>query len=133
MAARSTNRSNPTAGRHRFAGGVAALSLAVTGVVLGGGPAHAAPECLSPGFDFDRDGVLDPVIGMPGRPGGLGRVQVRISNHGSPQIRMLEGPRGFGAAVSQTSSYEQEGDDDLCSVLLVGSPRETVGGRAQAG
>jgi hypothetical protein len=68
MAARLGNRST-TSGRHRLAGGVAALSLAMTGAVLGAGPAHAEPECLSPGFDFDRDGTLDPVIGMPGRSG----------------------------------------------------------------
>ena len=103
----------------------AALGLAAAGL-LGAPPASAEPECLSSSSDFDRDGTPDVVVGVPGGSGRGGAVQVRLSNEGEPFTTTVTGPPGFGTAVTSLSSYAGEGDDALCSQLVVGSPEESL-------
>ena len=103
----------------------AALGLAAAGL-LGAPPASAEPECLSSSSDFDRDGTPDVVVGVPGGSGRGGAVQVRLSNEGRPLTTTITGAPGFGTAVTSLSSYAGEGDDALCSQLVVGSPEESL-------
>ena len=101
--------------------GLAAISL------LGTAPsASAEPECLTSSSDFDRDGTPDVAVGVPGGSGRGGAVQVRLSNEGEPFTSTITGASGFGTAVTSLSSYAGEGDDELCSQLVVGSPDESL-------
>lgn len=110
--------------------GVAAamLGLATTALLWQPPTASAEPECLHASSDFDGDGTPDVAVGSPGGPGGSGRagsVQVRMSNEGEPFTVTVTGAPGFGTAVTSLSSYANEGDDELCSQLVVGSPYES--------
>ena len=104
----------------------ATLGLALTGLLGHAPPAAAEPECLTSSSDFDRDGKPDVAIGIPGGSGRNGAVQVRLSNKGKPFTRTVTGSPGFGTAVTSLSSYADEGDDSLCSQLVVGSPEEST-------
>ncbi len=105
----------------------ATLGLALTGALGYAPPAAAEPECLSSSSDFDRDGKPDVAIGIPGGSGRNGAVEVRLSNNGSPRKVTIPGSSpGFGTAVTSLSSYADEGDDPLCSQLVVGSPDEST-------
>lgn len=104
----------------------ATLGLALTGLLGYAPPASAEPECLTGSSDFDRDGTPDVAIGIPGGSGRNGAVQVRLSNRGSPHTTTIPGRPGFGTAVTSLSSYVDEGDDALCSQLVVGSPDEST-------
>ena len=53
-------------------------------------------------------------------------MQVRLSNKGKPITTTVTGAPGFGTAVTSLSSYTDEGDDALCSQLVVGSPDESL-------
>lgn len=110
-----------------------AVTLMIAGLITATPQAVAEPECLHPSYDFDGDHTLDPVIGIPGGAGHVGAVEVRISNEDEPKVLRLKGPNGFGSVVGQLSSYANEGDDQLCSQLVVGSPKESVDGKAGAG
>jgi hypothetical protein len=102
------------------------LGLAIT-CLLGNAPsASAEPECLTSSSDFDRDGTPDVAVGVPGGAGRNGAVQVRLSNEGKPITTTVTGAPGFGTAVTSLSSYTDEGDDALCSQLVVGSPDESL-------
>jgi hypothetical protein len=102
------------------------LGLAIT-CLLGNAPsASAEPECLTSSSDFDRDGTPDVAVGVPGGAGRNGAVQVRLSNEGKPITPTVTGAPGFGTAVTSLSSYTDEGDDALCSQLVVGSPDESL-------
>ncbi len=106
---------------------VIAASLGVIGAgVVNAPPAAAEPECLVSSSDFDADGLADVVVGAPGGAGHAGTVQVRLSNEGEPFTTTLTGAPGFGTAVTSLSSYAGEGDDALCSQLVVGSPDESL-------
>lgn len=106
--------------------GSAALGLALGGLLWQAPLAAAEPECLTSSSDFDRDGTPDIVVGVPGGSGRNGAVQVRLSNDGRPITTTLTGSPGFGSAVTSLSSYVDEGDDALCSQLVVGSPDESL-------
>lgn len=106
--------------------GSAVLSLAVGSLLWDVPSASAEPECLNSSSDFDQDGTTDIVVGIPGGSGRAGAVQVRLSNEGEPFTRTLTGVSGFGSAVTSLSSYGHEGDDELCSQLVVGSPDESL-------
>lgn len=110
----------------RLLGGSAALGLAVGGLLGQVTPASAESACLTSSSDFDRDGTPDVAVGIPGGAGRDGAVRVRLSNHGRPVSRTLTGAPGFGSAVTSLSSYVSEGDDALCSQLVVGSPDESL-------
>jgi hypothetical protein len=116
--------------RPRAAALVTAGALVATGAVLSAPAAHAEPECLSPSYDLDGDRTPDTVVGAPGTGARIGVVEVRLS---TGRTQLLTGPQGFGASVTQLGSYAQEGDDAWCTQLVVGSPNETVAGRARAG
>lgn len=113
-------------GARRFVVGTAGLGLVVGSVVWGLPLAWAEPECLTSSSDFDRDGTPDVAVGAPGAAGHNGAVYVRLSNEGDPLTATLTGPPGFGSAVTSLSSYTTEGDDALCSQLVVGSPDESL-------
>ncbi|SDT28901.1 hypothetical protein [Microlunatus soli] len=119
--------------RHRLAAAALASTLVIAGLIIGAPRAAAEPECLRASYDFDGDYRTDPVIGAPGASGRSGTVQVRITNEDREKVVRLQGPNGFGSSVGQLSSYVNEGDDRLCSQLVVGSPQETVDGKAAAG
>ena len=104
----------------------ASLGLAVTCLLGNAPPASAEPECLTSSSDFDRDGTPDVTVGIPGGSGRNGAVQVRLSNKGKPFTTTVTGAPGFGTAVTSLSSYTDEGDDALCSQLVVGSPDESL-------
>ncbi|MGW8567325.1 hypothetical protein [Isoptericola sp. NPDC055881] len=115
---------------------LACAALVTVGVGAGAVVAPAAvaePECLGPSHDFDGDRVPDAVVGAPGGTGRPGTVEVRLTGDGEPRTVVLRGPVGFGTAVTQLRSYEQEGDDRFCTQLVVGSPEETVSGMPRAG
>ncbi|WP_375424146.1 hypothetical protein [uncultured Friedmanniella sp.] len=110
------------------------LSLAVGSLLWHTESAAAAPGCLTSSSDFDRDGVADIVVGIPGGSGRHGSVQVRLSNGGHALTRTITGAPGFGSAVTSLSSYTKAGDEGLCSQLVVGSPDESVStGRSRSG
>jgi len=114
--------------KRTFVTGSAALGLAVGSLLWQAPTASAEPECLTSSSDFDRDGTPDIAVGAPGGSGGTGRdgaVHVRLSNRGHPMTTTITGSPGFGSAVTSLSSYAAEGDDALCSQLVVGSPDET--------
>ncbi len=104
----------------------AGLGLAITCLLGNAPPASAEPECLTSSSDFDRDGTPDVTVGVPGGAGRNGAVQVRLSNKGKPITTTVTGAPGFGTAVTSLSSYTDEGDDALCSQLVVGSPDESL-------
>jgi len=104
----------------------AAVGLAATSLLWTAPPASAEPECLVSSSDFDRDGTPDVAVGVPGGSGRNGAVQVRLSNEGEPFTSTVAGAPGFGTAVTSLSSYTDEGDDELCSQLVVGSPDEST-------
>ncbi len=104
----------------------ASLALAVSCLLSSAPPASAEPECLTGSSDFDRDGTPDVAVGIPGGSGRRGAVEVRLSNEGKPITRSVTGAPGFGTAVTSLSSYTDEGDDALCSQLVVGSPDESL-------
>jgi hypothetical protein len=104
----------------------AAVGLAATSLLWTAPPASAEPECLVSSSDFDRDGTPDVAVGVPGGSGRNGAVQVRLSNEGEPFTTTVTGAPGFGTAVTSLSSYADEGDDKLCSQLVVGSPDEST-------
>lgn len=110
----------------RVVQGSAALGLAVGSLFLNLPSASAEPECLGASSDFDSDGTPDVVVGIPGASGRPGAVQVRLSNEDEPFTRTITGVAGFGTAVTSLSSYADEGDDALCSQLVVGSPDERL-------
>lgn len=111
----------------RRAGTAAAVIGLAAGSLLWQPPtASAEPECLTSSSDFDRDGTPDVAVGSPGGSGRLGSVQVRLSNEGETLTVTLTGAPGFGTAVTSLSSYANEGDDELCSQLVVGSPDEST-------
>lgn len=107
--------------------GSVVLSLAVGSLLWHVPTASAEPECLTSTSDFDQDGAADIVVGIPGGSGRGGAVQVRLSNEDEPFTRTLTGAAGYGAAVTSLNSYGSEGDDELCSQLVVGSPDESLG------
>ena len=104
----------------------AAVGLTVASLWAGAPPASAEPECLTSSSDFDRDGTPDVAVGVPGGSGRNGAVQVRLSNEGTPFTTTISGAPGFGTAITSLSSYANEGDDELCSQLVVGSPDEST-------
>ena len=104
----------------------ATLGLGIAGLLGYAPTASAEPECLTSSSDFDRDGTADVAIGIPGGSGRNGAVQVQLSNKGKPFTRTIAGLPGFGTAVTSLSSYAAEGDDSLCSQLVVGSPEEST-------
>lgn len=104
----------------------AAVGLTVASLWAIAPPASAEPECLTSSSDFDRDGTPDVAVGAPGGSGRNGAVQVRLSNEGKPFTTTITGAPGFGTAVTSLSSYVDEGDDELCSQLVVGSPDEST-------
>ncbi|HEY5787118.1 MAG TPA: hypothetical protein VIT65_20320, partial [Microlunatus sp.] len=104
----------------------AGLGLVVTSLLLNAPPASAEPECLTSSSDFDRDGAPDVVVGVPGGSGRNGAVHVRLTNLGKPFTTTVTGSPGFGTAITSLSSYTDEGDDELCSQLVVGSPDESL-------
>lgn len=104
----------------------AAASLAAISLLGYAPPASAEPECLTSSSDFDRDGTPDVAVGIPGGSGRDGAVEVRLSNEGEPFTSRIDGAPGFGTAVTSLSSYTDEGDDALCSQLVVGSPDESL-------
>jgi hypothetical protein len=104
----------------------ASLGLAATCLLWQAPTASAEPECLTSSSDFDRDGTADVAVGIPGGSGRNGAVQVRLSNSGKPLTTTLTGSPGFGTAITSLSSYADEGDDQLCSQLVVGSPEEST-------
>ncbi|MFE6971254.1 hypothetical protein [Isoptericola sp. NPDC057653] len=119
--------------RHRPAAVAAACAALAAAGVVAAPSAVAEPECLGPSHDLDGDRVPDAVVGAPGGTGRPGTVEVRLTGDGEPRTVVLRGPVGFGTAVAQLRSYEQEGDDRFCSQLVVGSPEETVFGMPHAG
>lgn len=110
---------------HRSVVTAAVIGLAAAGL-LTAPPASAEPDCLSSSSDFDADGLPDIAVGIPGGSGRGGAVQVRLSNEGEPFTRTVTGPPGFGTAVTSLSSYAGQGDEALCSQLVVGSPDEST-------
>lgn len=120
--------------RRRLLTALTAAAVLTAGMIMNAPTAAAEPECLHSSNDFDDDGIADPVIGAPGgRDASDGSVEVRISNHGAPYLVRIDGAPGFGSAVTRLTSYQNEGDDRLCSQLVVGSPDEAVDGVAGAG
>lgn len=109
-----------------LAAGTAVLGLTLASLVCNVPKASAEPECLNSTSDFDGDGSSDVVVGSPGGSGRSGAVQVRISNEDEPYTVTLRGAPGFGTAVTSLSSYSDEGDEELCSQLVVGSPDESL-------
>ena len=104
----------------------AGLGLAAISLLGSAPPASAEPECLISSSDFDRDGTPDVAVGVPGGSLRKGAVQVRLSNEGQPITTTIPGASGFGTAITSLSSYTDEGDDELCSQLVVGSPDESL-------
>lgn len=126
----------------RVAGITAMAAFAAGLVVAAAPPAAAEPECLTGSFDFDRDHRSDQVIASPHATvdgvGQAGSVQVRLSNEDDPIVVEVTAPQPapgdqFGSAVSEIASYYDEGEDRLCSQLVVGAPGHGVGSLAGAG
>lgn len=119
---------------HALVTGSAAVGLAVSALVSQPLVASAEPECLAGSSDFDQDGLADVIVGAPGGSGRAGAVQVQVSNEGEPITVTITGKSGFGSAVTTLSSYVDQGDDALCSQLVVGSPEESSGtGKSASG
>jgi hypothetical protein len=113
--------------RRRILGAITAIATLATIGMTGQAPtAEAASGCRTPSSDFDADGAPDVAVGIPGRSGKPGAVQVRLSNKGKPHTTTIAGPHGFGTALTSLSSYEAPGDEALCSQLVVGSPEEST-------
>ncbi|GAA1730321.1 hypothetical protein GCM10009809_27310 [Isoptericola hypogeus] len=127
--ANGTHRDRRRRSVRRAAGLALAAATAVGAGIAVAPPAAAEPECLHPSYDFDQDGEVDSVVGAPAD----GSVEVRFGTLGEPRTEVLTGDWGFGTAVTQLTSYEEEGDDELCSQLVVGSPYEDVPGKPAAG
>lgn len=111
---------------HKLGTIAAAVGLTVGTLWAGAPPASAEPECLTSSSDFDADGTPDVAVGIPGGSGRDGAVRVRLSNAGEPFTTTITGAPGFGTAITSLSSYVDEGDDALCSQLVVGSPDEST-------
>ena len=119
--------------RARWAAASASVLLAGGLGLAAAGPARAEPECLHASNDLDGDGTADRFIGMPGAGHGAGAVQVRLSNEDDPYVVEIPNPRpaagaAYGTALTLLTSYEQEGQDQLCSQLVVGAPGAPGGG-----
>lgn len=111
----------------RILGTITAIaSLAAGGLLWHAPSASAATGCRTSSSDFDADGTPDVAVGVPGRSGSAGAVQVRLSNKGKPFTTTISGAPGFGTALTSLSSYEGPGDEELCSQLVVGSPEESL-------
>src|SRR5690606_3901107 len=101
-------------------------------------PASAEPECLTESYDFNRDGNTDYAAGLPGADTSAGAVEVALSLDDLHEPVRVQ-PAGlrpgdeFGAAIAEVAYYENEGDDERCSQLVVGAPGRDVDGEKDAG
>lgn len=123
--------------RHRLAALLTAAATAAAGVgvaaVALAPAAHAEPECLWASDDLDGDGASDLVVGAPGSGGRGGSVEIRFSQGAAAdRVIRLTGPAGYGSSVTTLRSFDDT-YDECYGLLVVGSPDETVDGRARAG
>ena len=62
----------------------------------------------------------------PAGPGATAPCRSGSATRASRSPPRVTGAPGFGTAVTSLSSYTDEGDDELCSQLVVGSPDESL-------
>lgn len=115
----------------------AALGLLVPLGLAIGSPASAA-TCGNPVWDFNHDGLTDAVVG------GIDASQVLFSNGtGETDGATSELGLAFPGAIMEDSIYPESfasislydapGDEEFCSLAVVGVPNATVDGLAEAG
>src|SRR5687767_1435469 len=113
----------------------AALGLLIPLGLATGSPAAAA-TCGAPVWDFNHDSYTDAIVG--GSPGSCVLFSDVDTDIGSSELGLafpeeITDENIYPKSFASISLYESPGDEEFCSLAVVGVPDATVDGVTEAG